>query len=33
VGSLLTFRLICGARTQDFVLPDGQNRRLIERIA
>jgi cytochrome c oxidase assembly protein subunit 15 len=33
VGSLLTFRLFCGARTQDFVLPDGQNRRLIERIA
>jgi cytochrome c oxidase assembly protein subunit 15 len=33
VGSLLAFRLFCGARTQDFVLPDEKNRPLIGRIA
>jgi cytochrome c oxidase assembly protein subunit 15 len=33
VGALLTFRLFCGARIKDFVLPDGTNRRLIEHIA
>ena len=30
---LLTFRLFCGARIRDFVLPDAINRGLIERIA
>ncbi len=33
VGALLAFRLFCGARIRDFVLPDEQNRSLIERIA
>ena len=33
VGALLTFRLFCGARSRDFILPDAPNRRLIERIA
>jgi cytochrome c oxidase assembly protein subunit 15 len=33
VGALLTFRLFCGARTQDFVLPDAPNASLMERIA
>ncbi len=33
VGSLLTFRLFCGARTPDFVLPDAPNASLMERIA
>ena len=33
VGALLAFRLFCGARTQDFVLPDATNPRLMERIA
>jgi cytochrome c oxidase assembly protein subunit 15 len=33
VGALLAFRLFCGARSQDFVLPDAPNPRLIERIA
>jgi heme a synthase len=33
VGALLTFRLFCGARTWDFVLPDVKNRPLIGRIA
>jgi cytochrome c oxidase assembly protein subunit 15 len=33
VGALLAFRLFCGARIQDFVLPDAVNRGLIERIA
>jgi cytochrome c oxidase assembly protein subunit 15 len=33
VGAVLTFRLFCGARSRDFVLPDAPNRRLIERIA
>jgi cytochrome c oxidase assembly protein subunit 15 len=26
VGALLSFRLFCGARIRDFILPDGQNR-------
>jgi len=29
VGGLLTFRLFCGAKTSDFVLPDAPNSRLI----
>jgi cytochrome c oxidase assembly protein subunit 15 len=33
MGALLAFRLFCGARIRDFVLPDAPNRRLIERIA
>jgi heme a synthase len=33
VGALLAFRLFCGARIRDFILPDAPNRRLIERIA
>ena len=33
MGALITFRLFCGARTQDFILPDERNRRLIERLA
>jgi heme a synthase len=33
VGALLTFRLFCGSRTQDFILPDATKRPLIERIA
>ncbi len=33
VGALLAFRLFCGARIRDFVLPDAPNRRLIEGIA
>jgi heme a synthase len=33
VGALLAFRLFCGARIRDFVLPDAVNRGLIERIA
>jgi cytochrome c oxidase assembly protein subunit 15 len=33
VGALLAFRLFCGARIRDFVLPDDVNRGLIERIA
>ena len=33
VGALLGFRLILGARTRDFILPDAPNRRLMERIA
>jgi heme a synthase len=33
VGALLAFRLFCGARIRDFVLPDGPSPRLIERIA
>ena len=33
VGALLAFRLFCGARIRDFILPDGQNRSLIGRIA
>jgi heme a synthase len=33
VGALLAFRLFCGARSRDFVLPDAPNPRLIERIA
>jgi heme a synthase len=33
VGALVTFRLFCGARIRDFILPDAPNRRLIERIA
>lgn len=30
LGGVLTFRLFCGARTKDFVLPDGPNSRLLE---
>ena len=30
MGALISFRLFCGARTQDFILPDERNRRLIE---
>jgi cytochrome c oxidase assembly protein subunit 15 len=33
VGALLSFRLFCGARTRDFVLPDAPNASLMERIA
>jgi heme a synthase len=33
VGAVLAFRLFCGARIRDFVLPDGLNRGLIERVA
>lgn len=33
VGALLAFRLFCGARTRDFVLPDAPNASLMERIA
>ena len=33
LGAVLTFRLFCGARIRDFVLPDAINRGLIERIA
>ena len=33
VGALLTFRLFCGARIRDFVLPDEVNRGLIGHIA
>ena len=33
LGASLTFRLFCGARIRDFVLPDAINRGLIERIA
>jgi len=33
VGALLAFRLFCGARIRDFVLPDDVNRGLIERVA
>jgi heme a synthase len=33
VGAVLTFRLFCGARIRDFILPDGLNRGLIERVA
>ena len=33
VGAILAFRLFCGARIRDFVLPDAVNRALIERIA
>ncbi len=31
VGSILSFRLFCGARTQDFVLPDGVEPSLMKR--
>lgn len=33
VGSILTFRLFKGARTEDFVLPDAPNPRLMQHIA
>jgi hypothetical protein len=33
VGAVLAFRLFCGARIRDFVLPDDVNRGLIERVA
>jgi hypothetical protein len=33
LGAVLAFRLFCGARIRDFVLPDAVNRGLIERIA
>jgi heme a synthase len=33
VGAVLAFRLFCGARIRDFVLPDGVKRSLIERVA
>jgi cytochrome c oxidase assembly protein subunit 15 len=33
VGAFVTFRLFCGARIRDFVLPDAVNRGLIERVA
>ncbi len=32
-GGLLTFRLFCGARTRDFILPDAPNSRLMGRSA
>jgi heme a synthase len=33
VGAWLAFRLFCGARIRDFILPDPLNRGLIERVA
>ena len=33
LGAVLAFRLFCGARIRDFVLPDATNRGLIERVA
>ncbi len=33
LGAVLTFRLYCGARTQDFILPDARNPRLMAHIA
>lgn len=32
LGGVLTFRLFCGARTQDFVLPDAPNPRLMQHV-
>ena len=33
VGAMITFRLFCGARTADFILPDAPNLALIKRTA
>lgn len=33
LGGVLTFRLFCGARTRDFVLPDAPNPRLMQHVA
>jgi len=33
LGGVLTFRLFCGSRTQDFALPDAPNPRLMEQFA
>ncbi len=32
LGAVITFRLFCGARTQDFALPDAPNSRLLEHL-
>jgi heme a synthase len=32
LGSVITYRLYCGARAKDFVLPDARNQRLMEHV-
>lgn len=33
LGAIITFRLYCGARAEDFILPESTNRRLMEEVA